>query len=218
MVVRRGSAIFAALLFIMGLQAMPAAAQSWSITPWLGYSFPSGDVGNFSLGEDELKFSQGSGFAFGAFLGHDGAGKIGFDFGLGYLSSDLEAEGCEAGDCVDLGEQSSSVITLNGRVRYMFSAPEAQNKFYGAAGIAYLMRGGDAYEDVDGADDFGVSLAIGLRRPISDMMQLVVEFEDILFSGKLDVDDSEIPPEVERNSNLNNHFTLRGGVRIPFGG
>ena len=215
MVVRRGSAIFAALLFIMGLQPAPAQAQGWSISPWLGYSFPSGDVGNFSDADEELKISQGSGFAFGAFLGHDGAGKIGFDFGLGYLSSDVEAEFCSGGDCDDLGEESSSVITLNGRVRYMFSGPEAQNKFYGAAGITYLMRGGDAWEDVDGANDFGVSLAIGLRRPLTETMQLVVEFEDILFPGELD---NEFGPPVESNSNLNNHFTLRGGVRIPFGG
>ena len=212
---RRGAAVFAVIVLVLGLHAAPARAQTWSITPWLGYSFPSGDVGNFSDADEELKISQGSGFAFGGLLGYDGAGKIGFDFGLGYLGSDVEAEGCTAGDCVDLGEESSSVITLNGRVRYMFSGPEAQNKFYGAAGLAYLMRGGDAYEDVDGADDIGVSLAIGMRRPLTEMMQLVVEFEDILFSGELD---NPFGGGVESNSNINNHFTLRGGVRIPFGG
>jgi Outer membrane protein beta-barrel domain len=215
MFVRRGAAVFAAIVFVLGFQAAPARAQSWSITPWLGYSFPTGDVGNFSDADEELKISQGSGFAFGGFLGYDGAGKIGFDFGLGYLSSDVEAEFCEAGDCTDVGDESSSVITLNGRVRYMFSGPEAQNKFYGAAGLAYLMRGGDGYEDVDGADDIGISLAIGMRRPLTEMMQLVVEFEDVLFSGELDED---FGGGVESNSNINNHFTLRGGVRIPFGG
>lgn len=214
---RRGAAVVAAILFVLGLQAAPLQAQGWSITPWIGYSFPSGDVGNFSDADEELKITQGSGFAFGAFLGHDGAGKIGFDFGLGYLSSDAEAEFCSGGDCEDLGDESSSVITLNGRVRYMFSGPDAQNKIYGAAGLAFLMRGGDAWEDVDGADDFGISLALGLRRPLTETMQLVVEIEDVLFSGELDEDAIGVPG-VESNSNINNHFTLRGGVRIPFGG
>lgn len=200
---------------LLAVSAGPASAQ-WSITPWLGYGFPTGDVGNFSDADEELKVSQGSGFAFGAFLGHDSPGsKLGFDFGIGYLSSDVEAEFCEAGDCTDVGDESSSVIALNARVRYMFSNPEARNKFYGAAGLAYLMRGGDGYEDVDGADDIGISLALGIRRPISQMMQLVVEIEDVLFSGELDQD---FGPGVESNSNINNHFTLRGGVRIPFGG
>ena len=220
MVVRRGSAIFASLLFIIGINAAPAAAQTWSITPWLGYSFPGGDVGEFTDGDATLTASQGSGFAFGAMLGYDGTGKVGFDFGLGYLSSDVEAEFCVDGAGCDSVDESGSVLSLNARARYAFSTSETRT-IYGAAGLAYLMRGGDAWDEValgdevDGKDDFGVSLALGMRHAIGERMSIVVELEDVLFSGELDAD---FGTGVESNSNINNHFTLKGGVRIPFGG
>lgn len=222
---RLGRVVATALILgaFLGLTRPAVAQGTWSVTPWIGFALPTGDVGEFSDGTATLTVTEQSGLGFGGLLSYDpaGGGRWGFDFGLGYASGDVEAEFCEEGFGCEADEDSGNVIALNARARYTFSPAEARTKFYGAFGLAYLIRGGDAFDadflgvEPDGKNDFGGSLAIGVRHPLSEMMDLIIEAEDIITSGKLDID---FGPGVESSSNINNRFTIRGGVRIPFGG
>jgi hypothetical protein len=206
----------------MGL-SQPAEAQgTFSVTPWIGFVVPAGDIGEFTDGDATLTIKDKSGIGFGGMLSYDAAGsRWGFDFGVGYSTGDVEAEFCETGLGCETDEESGNVMTLSARARYTFSPAEARTKFYGAFGVAYLIRGGDAWDttvlgaEFDGKNDIGGSLAVGVRHPLSDMMDLVVEVEDVIFPGELDAD---FGAGIESNSNINNRFTIRGGLRFAFGG
>lgn len=237
MVVSRSMAIVTAVLFAASLGAAPARAQSWSVTPYLGYYLPTGDLlsgsatfPDFPGISADITAEGGSGLGFGGMIGRYQPSGLGFEFGIGYFSSDVEATICLTDgideEC-DSDEESGNVIPLVGRVFYRFSPATARTQFYGAAGLAYLLRGGDAW-DVDGVSKnvFGGTLAAGVLHPISPTMKLRVELSDFLYSSK-PFDDDDIESTVEgifledaeasAESNFKNDFTLSVGVMIPFG-
>lgn len=232
-----------AVLALAALAGTPATAegQEWSITPFVGYYLPTGDLisgsntfPDFPGFTGEVTAENKGGIGFGGLLGYTLPSGLGFEAGVGYYQSDVEGDVCafdDVGDELECAtfDESGSVIPLLARVSYRFTPPTASAQFYGAAGVAYLLRGGDAWDDDEIEKNvFGGTLALGMLYPLSPMLKLRVEVADFLYSSEpLDGADIEAIAEAafledaaggSVDSKFKNDFTLSVGIMIPFGG
>jgi hypothetical protein len=202
---RISKALFLSVVLLAGLGAVnSASAQSWAVTPYLGYFLPTGSV----LGEDDFgeDVSQQSTLMFGGRLARMFNSSWGAEFSIGYAGSGLEGE--------DSGiEEDGNLMMFSLRALYMFPGT-GKARLYGAAGLGYVTRGGDIWDDfdVDGKNDIAGNLAFGVMFPLSPMLNLRFELEDYLYSAKFE------DGSFESESKFQNDLVLSAGVHIPFGG
>ncbi len=192
-----------ALLAVTGT-ARTAAAQSWAITPFIGYFLPTADI----IGDDVVSdpISQQSTVMFGGRVARMFNANWGAEFSLGYAGSGVEDSDVEI---------DGSLMYFSGRALYLFPSSGRTN-LYGAAGVGYITRGGDAWDtdgiDVDGKNDLALNLAFGVMFPVGEMMKLRLEIEDFLYSAKFE------SGGFESDGQFQNDLMLSAGLHIPFGG
>ncbi|HSE28880.1 MAG TPA: outer membrane beta-barrel protein [Gemmatimonadales bacterium] len=233
---RRLAPIALAVAAVTGSPGM-LGAQGWRVGSFGGYYQPTGDLVSGSVTFPALPDVTGSftgkstgGFGFGATIGYELPSGLGFELGGAYYRSDVEFDVC-ATDGVDTecagGDEYGTVVPLVGRITYRFSPLTARTQFYGAAGAAWLLRGGDAWEgDEIETNVFGGSLAIGILHSVADMLKLRVELGDFLYSSKpFDAADLEALFQDEFGEEANatvdskfkNDFTLTVGFLLHQG-
>lgn len=196
-------AVLAALAFSGAAQS--AAAQSWAVTPWVGYYLPTADIIGTDVVADEV--SQQSALAFGGRVSRMFNSNWGAEFSLGYAASGIE----DSDDEVD-----GNLMLFSLRAMYMFPTSGRMN-IYGAFGLGYITRGGDAWDagagfDVDGKNDIAGNIALGVMFPVSEIMKLRIELEDYLYSAKFE------SGGIESDGQFQNDLMISAGLHIPFGG
>lgn len=182
----------------------PTTAQSIAVTPFVGFFAPVSDY----VVENEFLAKHAPGFAAGARLTYQTAGRLGFAAEGAYAASDLDLddEGTEL-------TMDAHVIVVSGTVRYQLLAPDSRVHAHLAAGVAVLTRGGAPYDEFEWSDmtDFGGVLGGGVSFPLSERLRVAIELEDFISSASVQED------EMTSESRLQNDFLLTAGVAIPIG-
>ena len=193
-----------AALGALALVAAPKASEAQvSVTPFVGYYAPLGTL--LKDGDTEIGSTQ-SAMVFGGRLGFATTGPLGFEAAVAYSSAGLESGGTEA---------DGNVMILSGRALYRLGGLGPSGSLHAGAGLAYVMRGGDVWDDIessniDGVDDFGGTIGLGAKFSLSPMLSLRVDVEDFIYSGEIhnDTDATE--------STLQNDLMLSAGLNFGF--
>lgn len=193
-----------AALGALALVAAPQVSEAQvSVTPFVGYYAPLGTL--IEDGGSEV-FSTQSAMVFGGRLGFASTGPLGFEATVAYSGAGLESGGEEA---------DGNVMILSGRALYRLGGLGPSGTLHAGAGLAYIMRGGDVWDDiesadVDGVDDFGGTIGLGAQFSLSQMMSIRVDVEDFIYNGEIhnDVD--------ETDSKLQNDLMLSAGLNFGF--
>ena len=106
-------------------------------------------------------------------------------------------------------------MPAGGRALYRLGGLGPSGTLHAGAGLAYIMRGGDLWDeveaaDIDGIDDFGGTIGLGAKFSLSPTMSLRVDVEDFIYSGEIhnDTDATE--------SSLQNDLMLSAGLNFGF--
>ena len=193
-----------AVLGALALVAAPKASEAQvSVTPFVGYYAPLGTL--LKDGDTEVGSTQGA-MVFGGRLGLATPGPWGFEASVAYSDAGLEAGSAEV---------DGNVMILSGRALYRLGGLGPSGTLHAGAGLAYVMRGGDFWDEVaeaevDGIDDFGGTIGLGAKFSLSQMMSIRVDVEDFIYSGEIhnDVDATE--------STLQNDLMLSAGLNFGF--
>ncbi len=188
----------------LALIAQPGsvAAQGVSVTPFIGYYAPLGDI----IEEGGSTASTQAAFAFGGRLTLDAPGPWGFEGMVAYSGAGVESGGSE-GD--------ANVMILSARALYTLASLGPMGSLHAGAGLAYVMRGGDVWDNaedfgVEGINDFGGTLGLGAKFGLGPMMSIRVDLEDFIYSAKFKDDVSET------EGKLQNDLLLSAGLNIGF--
>ncbi|MGH7586038.1 MAG: outer membrane protein [Gemmatimonadales bacterium] len=192
-----------AALGALALVAAPKASEAQvSVTPFVGYYAPLGTL----LQDGGTEFSTQSAMVFGGRLGLQTPGPLGFEASLAYSSAGLESGGAEL---------DGDLMVLSGRALYRLGGLGPSGTLHAGAGLAYVMRGGDAWDGledsgIEGIDDFGGTIGLGAKFSFSPMMSIRVDVEDFIYSGEVH-NDTEAT-----ESKLQNDLMLSAGLNFGF--
>jgi opacity protein-like surface antigen len=193
-----------AALGALALGARPdaAAAQGFSVTPFVGYYAPLSNV----IDEDGLELGSQTALTFGGRLGMQTTGPWGFEAALAYTTSGVESGGAEV---------DGNLMLMSVRALRTIGSLGPSGSLHLGAGLAYVMRGGDAWDALDdggveGINDFGGTLGLGARFSLSPMLNLRVDLEDYIYSAKFN--DSS----TETEGKLQNDLLLSVGLNFGF--
>jgi hypothetical protein len=172
------------------------------VTPFVGYYAPLGTL----LKDGGSEISTQAAMVFGGRLGFASTGPLGFEATLAYSGAGVESGGTDV---------DGDVMILSGRALYRLGGLGPSGTLHAGAGLAYVMRGGEIWDDiessnVDGIDDFGGTIGLGAKFSLSPMMSIRVDVEDFIYSGEIhnDVDATE--------STLQNDLMLSAGLNFGF--
>ena len=193
-----------AALSALAVGARPEAvmAQGVSLTPFVGYYAPLGDV----LDEGGTTLATQGALTFGGRLTVGTPGPGAFEGALAYSSAGVESGG---------REEAGTLRVLRARALYRLGSLGPSGSLHAGAGLAYLKRGGDfwdAFEDlgVEGIDDFGGTLGLGAKFGLGSSMAIRVDLEDFIYSAKFNDADEE------SDSKLQNDLLLSAGLSFGF--
>lgn len=180
-----------------------AAAQSVSITPFVGYYAPLSDV--IEEGGETIT-TQGA-LTFGGRLTVQTPGSLGLEATVAHASAGVEGFG---------GETDGSLTILSARALFRLASLGPVGSLHAGAGLAYLMRGGefwDAFEEVlavEGINDVAGTLGLGAKFGLGPMFAIRVDLEDYIYSAKFSSGSDET------DSKLQNDLLLSAGLNIGF--
>lgn len=188
----------------LALVAQPgsSAAQGVSITPFIGYYAPLSDV----IDESGINLGAQSALAFGGRLTVQTPGPWAVEGSVAYASAGVESGGAE---------EDGNIMVLSARALYRLASLGPMGSLHAGAGLAYVMRGGDfwdQFEDlgIEGVNDFGGTLGLGAKFGLGPMMSIRVDLEDFIYSAKFN-DDTD-----ETEGKLQNDLLLSAGLNIGF--
>ena len=191
-------------LAALALAARPdaAVAQGVSVTPFVGYYAPLGDV----IDESGIQLGSQSTLAYGGRVTLATPGSWAFEGTLAYSGAGVESGGAEA---------DGNLMVLSARALYRLGGLGPSGSLHAGAGLAYVSRGGefwDEFEDggVEGINDFGGTLGLGARFPLSPSMAIRVDLEDYIYSAKFNDADEET------EGKLQNDILLSAGLSFGF--
>jgi hypothetical protein len=199
---KRALSLTAGVALALAAQSGSAAAQGVSITPFIGYYAPLGDV----IDEGGSTVSTQAALAFGGRLTLDVPGPLGVEASVAYAGAGVESGGSE-GD--------ANVMVLSARALFQLASLGPMASLHAGAGLAYVMRGGDVWDEaedfgVDGINDFGGTLGLGAKFGLGPMFSIRVDLEDFIYSAKFEDTVSET------EGKLQNDLLLSAGLNIGF--
>ncbi len=203
--IRKGSSLALAIVLA---SATPATAQKpvVELTPYAGVFIP---VGN--LLEAGFLFPVTGGHVAGLALGGRAtawlAGPIGIEGTLNYAFSDVE-EGI-----VDVfGSGDAYVWAGSARLALRIGSLSAPVSLVLSAGLGYVSRGGDAYEDVEDEGDLAYAGGLGLRIDLPGRLAIRLDVDDYLYN--YDATQQTDIGEISIDSQFQADFVIAVGLSI----
>lgn len=199
---KRVLALAALGALVLGARPDAAAAQGFSVTPFVGYYAPLGDV----IDEEGVTLGSQSALTFGGRLGLETTGPWGFEAALAYSTGGVESGGAEA---------DGNLMVMSVRALRTIASLGPSGSLHAGAGLAYVMRGGEFWDDfeeigVEGTNDVGGTLGLGARFSLSPMFNLRVDLEDYIYSAKFNDETTET------EGKLQNDLLLSVGLNFGF--
>ncbi|KPK79155.1 MAG: hypothetical protein AMS25_13670, partial [Gemmatimonas sp. SM23_52] len=174
-----------AALALFALAARPALAQQVmvDINPFGGVYMPISDL----VEENGDTWGQKLGALFGGRVTVWLNESFGVEGEFAYALSDGEAE--SAGETYT---EDANVMLGSLKGLYQFApSPGSPFMLHAGAGVAMIMHGGDAYEDVEGTTDIGGTVIFGGTYDVSDMIAIRFDAQDFMYQAKFKEDDFE---------------------------
>ena len=201
------SKLFTIIGFTVALALQPAAAsaQEWFFTPFIGANFGgNANFGNFDDFDDEVERR----LDFGAVVGWQGPGVVGFEVDFGYSPNFFQDT---AGDVnFDFGDSNVTTLMAN----LLLRAPDQFGpgiRPYGSGGLGLIrshVEGGTFFNDLS-TNDFGLNIGGGLQGDFNENVGLR---GDIRYFRSLQ--DNE--PDDEFDLALSDFDFWRGTVGVTF--
>ena len=216
-------------LFLLGLVAVPAAAQiQVDLIPYIGGYLPTNDLAvvSFASSPDQktsLRAKQRPGFLLGGRVDLWFSPKWGVEGNFAYVFSEGDLTSSVGGQTDDLCIQASTdcgAYVWYGSVKALYRIspkPDSDYSIHLAAGPAYIGRGGAFYDELDASDtsDFGGVLGIGVDVAVSPTMGLAIDLEDYIYSYKTEVEIAGTT--YEASSKIQNDLAFTVGLIIHLG-
>lgn len=198
----RNRIVGAALL--LGSAPVVANAQVM-LTPIIGAYVPTANLYEVpgSIGTARQKTS----FVFGARLLVSASGRLGIEAGAMYAPS-----GVSVTTTAGAVSRSSNVTLAHLRLVYVLNSEWAAANVYIGGGVAAVIRGGEAFQDVGSTTDIGGNLALGALFRLSSAFRVRLEIEDFLYQTKF-----TFPGGETSESKFQNDFVFTFGLSIPLG-
>ncbi len=191
------------LLVLVG--ASPALAQlpgiGIDLTAYGGVFVPLNDIVEdevIGTGKHESALAVGGRLTLGL------PGPLGVEGAFNYVLSDVEEEGA--------GTESAHVWAVSGRAVFEFGLPAAPLTFFVNGGIAYIDRGGDAYEDVEDKSNVGGVAGVGVKVGLPGLLAIRLDVEDYIYSAKPTIAGLE-----PADSKLQNDIVVSAGLVFSIG-
>jgi len=186
-----------ALLAVVG--ASPALAQvpgiGFEFEPYGGAYIPATDL----VDETDFVRKHSTGLALGARATIVIPGPLAIEGNFMYAFSDVEEPLAGA-------ETGANVYALSGVLQFDFSLPAAPVSFHVGGGVAYVMRGGDAYDGVEDKNDIGGVAGVGMKVGLPGIFKIRVDAEGYLYktalSGAVTQDDSQFQTDIVVSAGL----------------
>lgn len=205
--------------------ALPAvAAAQWRVTPFGGVYVPTADVAKESVTDGgttaTATMKQKTGFILGANANTWFSDRAGFEFGAGYVFSDLRTEAAIGGLSGGLSK-SAWLVPINAKLLLRLSPPVRGTEFYFGVGPTVILAGGTAYNEsafVDGAKfERGASVggvgSVNFRYQVTPMMALKLGAESHLYSTKIKYREPADPAmNYDLDSKFQSDFMFTGGL------
>jgi hypothetical protein len=96
----------------------------------------------------------------------------------------------------------ANVYALSGLLQFAFSLPAAPVSFHVGAGVAYVMRGGDAYEGVDDKNDIGGIAGVGMKVGLPGIFKIRVDAEGYFYNAAVAGADSKFQTDIVVSAGL----------------
>ncbi len=205
--------VFGLSLVLAVVTATPAVAQlpKFEIEPYIGAYIPLNNV----ISEEvplvgQVTGSQKEGFAVGGRLTFWALGPLGIEGNFVYAWSDGEID-----DGVTVESESGNIWAADARVIWRLLPGPIGVHIDG--GIAYIGRGGTAYEDIsEGKSDVGGVVGVGLRFKLPGLFAIRADADAYLYETQFTIDDNGTPFETEKQ--FQTDLIISAGLVIGLGG
>jgi hypothetical protein len=175
MVLKRLCGIIAVLAVV---SASPALAQvpgiGFEFEPYGGAYIPTTDL----VDETDFVRKHKSGLGLGARATVVIPGPFAIEGNFMYAFSDVEDTPADP-------VTGANVYALSGLLRLNFGLPAAPVSFHVGAGVAYVMRGGDAYEGIEDKNDIGGIAGVGMKVGLPGIFKIRVDAEGYFYKAAL---------------------------------
>lgn len=205
-----GKKLWAIALASAFLSATPAMAQlpGLEIEPYAGAYIPLTNV----VDEDLFVASQQEALAVGGRLTAWLVGPVGVEGNFVYAFADAEID-----DGTTVSDTSAYVWAADARLVFRIGVPLAPISFHISGGVAYVGRGGDAYEEItEGKTDIGGVVGLGTRIKLPGVFGIRADADGFLYSAQL-TQDVGLGGPVEFDSQLQADLVLSAGIIIGLG-
>ncbi|KPK80991.1 MAG: hypothetical protein AMS25_08150 [Gemmatimonas sp. SM23_52] len=190
------------LLVLVG--ASPALAQlpgiGIDLTAYGGVFVPLNDIvddEDIGTGKHESALAVGGRLTLGL------PGPLGVEGTFNYALSDVGA---------DSDTEGAHVWSVSGRAVFEFGLPAAPLTFFVNGGIAYIGRGGDAYDEVEDKSNVGGVAGVGLKVGLPGLLAIRLDAEDYIYSAKPTIGGLE-----PADSQLQNDIVVSAGLVFSIG-
>lgn len=187
--------LFGIIAVLAVLSATPGLAQvpgvGFEFEPYGGAFVPTADL----VDETDFTRKHKTGLALGARATVVIPGPFAIEGNFMYALSDVEDA---PADPVD----GANVYALSGLLQFAFTLPAAPVSFHVGAGVAYVMRGGDAYEGVDDKNDIGGIAGVGMKVGLPGIFKIRVDAEGYFYKAAVGGADSKFQPDIVVSAGL----------------
>jgi hypothetical protein len=183
------------IVVLAALSASPALAQ----VPGVGFEFEAYGGAYIPTSDlvDETGFTRKhkTGLGLGARATVVIPGPLAIEGNFMYAFSDVEDTPADP-------VTGANVYAVSGLLQFAFSLPAAPVSFHVGGGVAYVMRGGDAYEGVEDKNDIGGIAGVGMKVGLPGIFKIRVDAEGYFYKAAVGGAESKFQTDIVLSAGL----------------